>query len=553
MILASAQDINKYETMGIWGTSTILDIFKRHVQKNPDQICIIDPLNKKDLTGSKPEKLTYKEFDRAVNATAEGLIKKGIGKDNIIMVQLPNCWELAMLYLAIARTGAVISPVPVLLRKAELSNIAEITKTKAFIIIEKFNGFNHKKMAETLQPSFPELKHIITYEEIRKMSRGKITGKLDNIHINANDIFTICWTSGTEAMPKGCPLSHNNWIGVSILQDATGIKPGDTFMITGPLVNMASVGTIFLPWAILGGTMIIHHPFDLTLFMKQIIKEKVNYMLLVPAILNIIAKHPQVDALDLSCVRSITTGSAAPSLWTLNEFKKRWGIEIGNLWGQNEGSGIVAGSEDIPDMELRVDHFPHFGKSGAKWKSKAARFIETKIIDMSGNELTDTGDVGELIYKGPGVIPSYFNSPEMTKKGFAKEGYLKTGDLFKIEKDNLLSFFERCKDIIIRGGYNISSQEIENYLLGHPKVQDAAIIGIPDDLLGEKVCACIVPASNESVSLDDLTDLLLEKGVARYKHPEKIAITDIIPRNSTGKIVKNILREKNLKTDLKHL
>ena len=553
MILASTQDINKYEKMGIWGTTTIVDIFKKHARKIPEKICIIDPLNKEELTGFKPETLTYKKFDQAVDATAEGLIEKGIGKDDIIIVQLPNCWELAMLYLAITRTGAVISPVSILLRKAELSNILGITKAKAFIVIEKFNRFNHKKMAETLQPDFPDLKHIITYEEIREMSTGKITGKLDNIHIDANDIFTICWTSGTEAMPKGCPLSHNNWIGISNLQDATGIKPGDTLMITGPLVNMASVGTIFLPWVILGGTMIIHHPFDLILFMKQIIKEKVNYMLLVPAILNIIAKHPQVDMLDLSCVRSITTGSAAPSLWTLNEFKKRWGIEIGNLWGQNEGSGIVAGSEDIPDMELRVDHFPHFGKSGVKWKSKAARFIETKIIDTSGNELTGTGDVGELIYKGPGVIPSYFYSPEMTKKGFTEDGFLKTGDLFKIEKDNLLSFFERSKDIIIRGGYNISSQEIENYLLSHPKVQDAAIIGIPDDLLGEKVCACIVPASNESVSLDDLTDLLLEKGVARYKHPEHIKITDVIPRNSTGKIVKNILREKNLKTDLKHL
>ena len=543
MILASPQDIKYYTDQGIWGTQTLLDCFKKHAQTMPDRVCIKDPLNKKDLLGTEPEQLTYKELEQIIDKTTAALIQMGIQKDDIIMVQMPNCWELAMLYLAVAQAGGILSPVPVLLREAELSYIADITKAKAFITVEAFNKFSHKQLALKLQSDFPHLKHVITYEELREFKNGSVSKETDPVHVDANDIFTICWTSGTEAKSKGCPLSHNNWISMSAMQDAAGIEPGDTLFLAGPLVNMAAVGTIYIPWLTLGGTLVIHHPFDPAVFMKQIVMDKVNYMVLVPAILNIIAKHPQVDAIDLSSVRSISTGSAPPSLWTMKEFKKRWGIDIGNIWGQNEGTGIVSGIKDIPDMSVRVDHFPHFGKSGVEWKTRAAKYVSTKIIDPDGKKLTKPGDVGELVYKGPGVIHEYFRNPEMTKNGFTEDGYFKTGDQFQIKENNLISFFERSKDIIIRGGYNISSQEVENYLLGHPHVQDAAVVSMPDEVMGEKMCAYVVPMEGQTVTLDDLTSLMDEKKIAKYKHPERLEIVDAIPRNSVGKIIKSTLRQ----------
>jgi acyl-CoA synthetase (AMP-forming)/AMP-acid ligase II len=306
---------------------------------------------------------------------------------------------------------------------------------------------------------------------------------------------------------------------------------------------MASVGTVYVPWLVLGGTLVLHHPFDPQGFMMQIMQEKPQYTLLVPAVANMIVKHPMVDHFDLSCFRSITLGSAPPSLWSMQEFKRRWNVDIGNIWGQNEGTGIVAGLEDIPDMERRVDHFPQWGRPGANWKSGASRVVEVKIIDPEGNELTAVGDVGELVYKGPGVISEYFKNPDATKNGFTKDGYFKTGDLFRIREGNCISFFERSKDIIIRGGYNISSQEVENYLLSHPKVQEAAVVGMPDEKLGERMCAYVVPIKDATLTLDDLTALLTEKGVAKYKFPERMEIIDAIPRNPVGKIMKKTLRE----------
>ncbi|MBU2512683.1 fatty acid--CoA ligase family protein, partial [bacterium] len=311
----------------------------------------------------------------------------------------------------------------------------------------------------------------------------------------------------------------------------------------GPLVNMASVGTVFIPWIVHGGKVVLHHPFEPAVFIQQIIQEKVNYTLLVPAVANAIAKHPLVDQIDLSSLRCITVGSAPPSLFAMQEFKKRWNVDTGNTWGQNEGTGIVSGLMDTPEMEVRVDHFPQFGKAGSSWKTNASKFIEVKIIDVEENELTNVGDVGELVYKGPGVIAGYYKNPEATRNAFTKDGFFKTGDLFQIRENNYISFYERNKDIVIRGGYNISSQEIENYLMSHPKVQEIAVVSMPDEILGEKMCVYAVPMNNESLTLEDLTSHMADLGIAKYKFPERLEIINMIPRNPVGKILKNELRE----------
>ncbi|NOX33069.1 MAG: acyl--CoA ligase [Deltaproteobacteria bacterium] len=541
MILASKENIEKYTRMGIYTKKTLMDYFKIHVNQFPDRICISDPPNKQDLLGTDPEKLTYKELDMAVDAVAEALVEKGLKKDDTVLVQMPNCWELAMLYLAVGRAGGIISPVPVLWRAAELSYVAGQLEAKFFITINEFNGFNHAAMAGEISRTHPF--DLILYEELRSMAKQDIKGILDGIEVCSDDILTVCWTSGTEASPKGCPLSHNNWAGMAHLQDAAGMKSGDKMMTAGPLVNMASVGTILFPWAILGGSLLLHHPFDPGVYMKQIMGEKPDYTLMVPAIANMIAKHPNVDSFDLSSFRTITLGSASPSLWTLQTFKERWGIDIANIWGQNEGTGFMAGIEDIPDMAVRTDSFPHFGKPGTKFVSSAAGCVELKILDPSGLELTEPGSIGELVYKGPGLFAGYFKNEEMTKKSFSPDGFFRTGDLFMIKENNYLGFHERAKDIIIRGGYNISSQEVENHLLSNPDVVEVAVVAMPDEKLGERMCAYVVPKPGVTITLDALVKTLEEKGLAKYKHPERMEIIEKLPRNPVGKILKKQLRQ----------
>ncbi|PKN69085.1 MAG: 2,3-dihydroxybenzoate-AMP ligase [Deltaproteobacteria bacterium HGW-Deltaproteobacteria-12] len=547
MILASQESIREWTEKGVWGSKTLIDYFKENVAKTPDALCLVDPPNKEVMTGLAAERLNYRELDRKVDATAEALILKGIRKDDIIMVQLPNCWELAMLYLAITRAGGLISPMPMQWRQSELEYITKITDARAIITVEEFGGFKHLEMAKNIQSKFPSVKDIITLTEIREMSKGEVTGKLDNIKIDANDVFTLCWSSGTEAEPKGCPLSHNNWIFLSnFCYETAPIKPGDNLITAGPLVNMASVGTVYIEWLTSGGKLALHHPFDGPTFIMQLIMEEINYTLLVPAIVNALLKHPKVDAFDLSKMRAITIGAAPPSLWSVQDMKRRWGIEFANIWGQNEGTANIAGPLDIPDLAMRIDHFPQLGKKGSKWLniSPVRKHLQLKLLDpLTGQEITEVGGVGELWYKGPNVIPGYFKRPDITKKAFDDKGFFNTGDLFQIKDNDCIGFFDRTKDIIIRGGFNISAQEVENMLLGNPKVLDVAAIAIPDEDLGERVCVYVVPKPDEKIELEDIKSFMKEKGIAAYKIPERLEIINVIPRNPVGKILKKVLRE----------
>ncbi|MBW2560558.1 MAG: acyl--CoA ligase [Deltaproteobacteria bacterium] len=545
MILAPEQMITEWTDKGAWTEKTLIDYFKEHVAAQPDKICLVDPPNKLDLMSLEAERLTYQELDKAVDATAEAFLNMGITKDDIIMVQMPNCWELAMLYLAITRAGALISPLPMQWRSSELEYIADLTKAAAIITVDDFNRFKHKEMAEAIQSKYPTVKYILTVEDIREMTKGAITGKLDAITIDANDIFTLSWSSGTEAQAKGCPLSHNNWYVQAGLQiESAGIKPGDNLLTAGPLVNMASVGTVYIQWLMLGGKLVLHHPFNPEILFRQFVDEEINYTLLVPAVVNLLLKYPKLDEIDISSVRAVTIGSAPPALWSVQELKKRWGIEFGNIWGQNESTAIISGIYDIPDMEMRIDHFPQFGKPNTKWSSPYSQFIQTKLINPdNGEEITEMGGVGELHYRGPNVIPCYFRRSNITDNAFDDDGYFNTGDLFQIQDNNCIGFFERTKDIIIRGGFNISAQEIENMLLGHPKVLDVAAIAIPDETMGEKTCVYAVPRGEETITLDDLTSFMKEKGIAAYKLPERLEVVKEIPRNPVGKILKKVLRE----------
>ena len=545
MILASQEAIKYWTEKGAWGHKTFIDYFKENAAASADMECLIDPLNKEALLGLKPERLTFRQLEEAVDATAEGLVGRGMKKDDIVVVQLPNCWELVMLYLAITRAGGLISPVPMQWRRKELEYILRKTEAKAYITVKEFNKFSHADMGRELLSGSPSLQNIITLDEIREMSQGDITGRLESIPIDPNDIFTLCWSSGTEAEPKGCPLSHNNWLyQVSLCYETAPIRKGDNLITAGPLVNMASIGTVFVEWLRYGGKFVLHHPFDGPTFIMQLISEEIHYTLLVPAVVNGLLKHPLVDQFDLSKINAITIGAAPPSLWSVQELKRRWGIEFGNIWGMNEGPANLSGPSNMPDMEMRVDHFPHFGKPGSKWGKDATAFLKLKVADpATGRELTSEGDVGELLYRGPNVIPGYFRSPELNEKAFDNDGFFHTGDLFQIKDGDCIGFFDRTKDIIIRGGFNISAQEVENMLLGHPKIQDVAVVAMEDAVLGEKMCVYAVPRDGQPLSLEDVTSFMKELGVAIYKIPERIEIIEAIPRNPVGKILKNVLRE----------
>lgn len=542
MELHSQERIEEYEEAGAWGETTLLETFAETVETTPDRTAVVDPPNKPDLVGLEPQRLTYAELSEAVDATATALRDLGIGKDDFLVVQLPNTWELAMLYLAVARAGAIVSPMPIQWRRHELEHVVDVTDAVGYIGPRDFKGFDHVAMAEDLAADGTTLEHAISFADLREFADGEADpDALDAIEIGANEVFNLQWTSGTTADPKACPMTHNNWQSnpTKLLCD---MGDGEVVLCAAPLVNMTALGVNYVPWLQTSGTLVLHHPIDMELMIEQIQSEGVTFTILVPAMLNGVLKHPQVEEFDLSGVDTITTGSAAPAEWAMEEFKERWGIEIINIWGQNEGTSAISGPQTTP-LERRATDFPQYGKDRWEMGDPIVDTVDIRIVDPeTGEEQTEPGEVGEVAFRGPGLMAGYYNQPNLTEDAFT-DGYFHTGDLFQVESDGFMSFFDRKKDVIIRGGFTISAKEVENIVLEHPKVVDAAVVGQPHEDLGEQVAVYAVPAEGEELELADITGFMGDD-VAVYKRPEHLYTVDEIPRNPVGKVLKTDLRDR---------
>ncbi|MEQ8265610.1 MAG: class I adenylate-forming enzyme family protein [Parvibaculum sp.] len=549
MILASKEEIDAHTRAGWWGIETIDMRFRANAAATPDRLAVADPPNRADIDGREPRRLTYRELAAEADRIATAFLDAGLKKDDVVAVQLPNVVELVAVYLGAWRAGLIVTPAPVQWRAHELGDVLDFVGAKAAVTARSIRGHDHAAMFEGLRPKLPALASLFVIGETEWPAAE--VARLDALPAaDANDAATICWTSGTEARPKGVPRSHNHWhvAGVAC-SDAAGLQPGDTVLNPFPLVNMAAIGGCFMPWLLTGGTLVQHHPFDLPVFLKQLVGEKIAYTVAPPAVLSLLLKEEKLMAsLDLSAVRSIGSGSAPLSPWMVKTWQEQYGLPIVNIFGSNEGTCLISGAGDVPDPEERAQFFPRFGVEGFNWPAKIARSIETKLVGLqSGKDITEPGKPGELLIKGATVFAGYYRAGDGGGPADAidKDGFFHTGDVFEIagSGNRYYRFVERAKDIIIRGGMNISPGEIDGLLAGMPKIREAAVVGYADAVMGERICAVAVPAEGEKVTLDDIRAHLAKADIAAYKIPERLELADALPRNPLGKVLRRQLRE----------
>ncbi|MFM7717918.1 MAG: class I adenylate-forming enzyme family protein, partial [Actinomycetota bacterium] len=363
----------------------------------------------------------------------------------------------------------------------------------------------------------------------------------------ASDVLTICWTSGTEAEPKGVPRTHDLWTAIAhATTDAAQLREGDVLLTPFPIVNMSGIGGMLVPWLQTGGTLVLHQPMALPVFLQQIVAEQVNYTVAPPVLLNLLLAKPEMLAnVDLSSLRTIGSGSAPLSPSMVKGWKEQHGIEVTNFFGSNEGIAICGDPIDVPDPETRARVFPGFGREGLTWNNRCARGTRTKLVDpVTGDPITEPGVPGELLISGPTVFFGYWGRPDLTDKAFAPGGFFRTGDLFQIEDDRHYRFVGRAHDLIIRGGMKIAPEELEALLAAHPKLADVAVVGMEDPKLeGEQVVtAVVVCKEGETVELPEIREFLREKGVAGYKEPRRLVVVPALPRNPLGKVLKREIR-----------
>ncbi|MQA83672.1 MAG: AMP-binding protein [Streptosporangiales bacterium] len=556
-----AERVAEYRAKGCWTEETVDGLLRAQIARRPHAPAIVDPPNKKDLLGLSPFRLTWAELDERVDRLAAVLGAYGVRQGDVVAVQLPNSVEIVEASLAIIRLGAIVTPFPVQYREYELIQLGRLAKVTAFVTATRIGDRANAEAVRALRAEIPTLRTVlavgpgapegvVALDEVleRPYNAAALRAYLDGLAVDPNDCVTICWTSGTEDTPKGVPRCSYDWLAICwACVDAPRLTENDVLLNPFPMANMAGIAGMFLPWLRVGCVLAQHHPFDLPTFLAQVAEERVTYTVAPPALLSmLLAREDILGRADISSLRLIGSGSMPLSPAMVAGWQERHGIGIINFFGSNEGVALLSDPVNIPDPAERARYFPRYGAEGIRWASRIADWMSVRLVDpTSGEEIAEPGRPGELAIKGPTLFAGYLAGTGAAEP-FDADGYLRTGDVFEIAGDRAqyLRYVDRAKDLIIRGGMNIAPAEVEGLLSGHPRIAECAVVGYPDEVLGERCCLFAVPTPEASLGLDEVVAYLREQRIAPYKLPERLEIVDALPRNPLGKVVKHELRDR---------
>lgn len=567
MIHCPPQRIAQMIAAGHWSTRTLWDMFLVNVERSPDQEAVVDPPNLAELADMVPRRLSWAALNDEVERLAALLHLHGLRRDDIVIVQLPNCSAQVALYLACHRLGLVFSPLPAVYREFEIGHALACTEAAALFTCTRIGRQSHGAMMAALRPAHTCVRQLFvmgpadsTWPADAVAVDTALAGALPieamrvhaaSIRLSADDVVSICWTSGTEAHPKGVPRSSNEWYWQSKgTVDSVGLQPGMRILNPFPLVNMGGMSSGFVGWLLKGATLVQHHPFDLAVFLQQIRDERIEYTVAPPAILNrLLQNESLLTGIDFTRLKRIGSGSAPLSPWMIETFASHHGVEVLNYFGSNEGAAMCGNAADIPDPVDRATLFPRPQRPGRPpWQAQINNLVQTRLVASDGErEILQPGEAGELRIAGPTVFAGYYRAPELNASAFDAQGYFRTGDLFEIAGDEgqYLRYVGRLKDLVLRGGMKISAEEVESQIASHPGVAEVAVVGVPDAVLGETLCACVAPRPGSSVDLAELVRFLRDdKKLAPFKLPEQLLLLPTLPRNPVGKVLKRELREQ---------
>jgi len=562
----SEAKIRDYRERNWWGDTRIHDLFDANAHEHPARIAIVDPPNRPELVGSLPLRLTYAEAARLADGYSLALTRLGLQRDDVLITQLPNIAEYPVLYVAALRLGLIVSPVPMQFRRHELAQVIRLTGAKALLTVDALKQADHISMVLQLKTELATSGHSLAVLSLRSASataetqsgalgfgpapldqagQQELATAVKAAAVDADDIATICWTSGTEGVPKGVPRSHNHWYAISFAHlRGANIEQGEILLNPFPLINMAALGGCFMSWMHNAGTLVLHHPLDLPTYFKQIALEKPQYAIAPPAVLNLLLKNEAMLAsVDLSSLRCIGSGSAPLDPEMIQGYHDRFGIEICNNFGSNEGVSLISNASNAADPFKRARWFPRFGHDAVRWNPPPPVNIRTRLIDPdTDQEILAAGHAGELQIVGPTVFDGYFRAPQLTADAFSSDGWFRTGDLFELcgEPNDLryYQFVGRLKQIIIRGGVKIAPEELDTVLAQMPSILEGAVTGYRDPIMGERICAVVVPKPGVTITLEEIGAHFATVGLAIFKHPERLRVIAQLPRNSVGKVLR---------------
>src|SRR3954470_20309339 len=463
--------------------------------------------------------LSYAELDRATAHTAGLLAAKGVRPGDRVGIMLPNVPYFPIAYYGILRAGGVVVPMNVLLKKREVAFYLSDPEARILFAWHDFaeaaeaGGEEAGTEGILVKPGdFEQL--LADQEPDRDMSDRE-----------GDDTAVILYTSGTTGKPKGAELTHSN-----LLRNSKGVseKLGEMSaddVLLGALPLFHSFGqTCTMNSAVsVGATVTMLPRFDPDKALQIIDRDKATLFQGVPTMYNAMLHSESCETADCSSLRICMSGGAAMPAELMRAFEEKFGCIILEGYGLSETSPVA--SFNHPDRERKP------GSIGTPIEG-----VEMQVWDDDGNEV-EQGEVGEIVIRGHNIMKGYWNRDDANKEAITEDGWFRTGDMAKVDEDGYFFIVDRKKDLIIRGGYNVYPREIEEVLYEHPAIQEAAVIGVPHEELGEEVGAAVVLKEGESADEDELKSYVKDQ-VAAYKYPRKIWFTDELPKGPTGKILK---------------
>lgn len=506
---------------------SIGDLPTRTAARVPDDTAIV----------FQDKRVTFKELNDNCCRFASEFARLGVRKGDRVAFMTHNCLQYVYSWLGLAKLGAVVIPMNFMLKGPEIEYIINHSEPKLFFVEDSLAA-GAAEVAGNLK-------------SVEKMGYLPLTGteapegwlNIDTflesadtaepmVEIDDDDTATLMYTSGTEAMPKGVMTAHRNFYIALLMASADlNLIRTDTPLLSIPLYHVA--GKLLLMESILvGAPLVLEYAPNPVEILELTVKEKVTYWVYPPTVYQIMPFMPGFAEADLSSLKKCVAFGALMPPALLEQWKQILpDAEWRNFYGQTESSPL--GSTLQPEhFEKKIDSIgrPH-------------SVVEIKIFDDDNNEVP-TGEVGEIVMRGPSVMKGYYKDEAKTEAAFAG-GWLHTGDIGKFDEDGFLYFVDRKKDIIKSGGENVSSQEVEAVVMKHDKVMQAAVIGMPDDRWIEMVTAVVVVNPGQEITEQELVDYCKDN-LAGYKVPKKVIIMDAMPVSPSGKVLKRVLREQLL-------
>ncbi|ENC1704870.1 medium-chain fatty-acid--CoA ligase [Escherichia coli] len=519
-----------YRQQGLWGDASLADYWQQTARAMPDKIAVVD---------NHGASYTYSALDHAASCLANWMLAKGIESGDRIAFQLPGWCEFTVIYLACLKIGAVSVPLLPSWREAELVWVLNKCQAKMFFAPTLFKQTRPVDLILPLQNQLPQLQQIVGVDKLAPATSSLSLSQIiaDNtplttaITTHGDELAAVLFTSGTEGLPKGVMLTHNNILASERAYCARlNLTWQDVFMMPAPLGHATGfLHGVTAPFLI-GARSVLLDIFTPDACLALLEQQRCTCMLgatpFVYDLLNLLEKQPA----DLSALRFFLCGGTTIPKKVARECQQR-GIKLLSVYGSTESSPHAVVNLDDP-----LSRFMHTD-------GYAAAGVEIKVVD-DARKTFPPGCEGEEASRGPNVFMGYFDEPELTARALDEEGWYYSGDLCRMDEAGYIKITGRKKDIIVRGGENISSREVEDILLQHPKIHDACVVAMPDERLGERSCAYVVlKAPHHSLSLEEVVAFFSRKRVAKYKYPEHIVVIEKLPRTASGKIQKFLLRK----------